>query len=91
MMLKSICLPDPAASFEQSERFHHRDVSALTSDALWAEIAVLRGELAVLLFSKARPQYIHFDGTGRSTTDVGWLRARIARLSAEARRREAGA
>jgi hypothetical protein len=82
-------LPDPTDSEDQARRFFHHDLAQLSAGALWAETTLLTHALATRIFRRVRVVHLYTDGDGY-WTDEGWMRARLARLKAEARNRHKG-
>ncbi len=81
-------IPDPYDSYEQQERYYHRDLARLTAARLWAEQVLLTGALAELVFTETRPRAVAHDAQGNPTTDLEWLRERIEQVKSETIRRQ---
>ena len=82
--------PSPLDTFEQAERFAHRDLESadLNPARVWAEAELVQQQLAFLLFHKERGRLlILLDG--RCIHEDEWLRDRLQRLRAILRRRAA--
>ena len=72
-------IPDPYDTFEQALRFEHRDVEKLSVTEVWAELRLVKDELA---------KRLHSEGNGpRGAHDRAWLQERARRLDTEYRRR----
>jgi len=80
-------IPSPIDTFEDQERFHHRDVPGLTSLQLWAEALRAEDALSKRVFQRRRLRIVAVDPLIGTVSDLEWIRARITRLRRELRRR----
>ena len=84
-------VPHPLDTFEDAERFMHRDLDSASSDALSAEHRLIGDDLARRSFGRfPRPRIVVALAGGGFTDDVAWLRERQERLTTELRRRRSG-
>jgi D5 N terminal like len=80
-------IPDPLDCFESAERFRHRDLPALSELQLWAESVKLAKALADHAYNPRRDRLIVDDSFVPKRESV-WLRARLAAIQTEMRRRK---
>ena len=83
-------IPDPLKSWEQGERFHHRDLVDMEADVAWAEAHLVTSEIARRTYFRQRNDVIYGGGglDGYVTT-LDWLHERLAQLNALLRRKAA--
>ena len=69
-------IPDPFFSFEEAEKFHHRDLPQLTELQRWAERTLVQNQFAAAVL--------------RGAPESHWLAERLAAINEEiiARREE---
>jgi hypothetical protein len=78
-------VPNPCVSWEQHQRFTHRDLAELSGPHLWAEQTTLTAALASRLTRRARPRIV--SAWPVIVTDTEWMRVRLHLLHAERQRR----
>ncbi len=79
------CIPDPLRSYEDLQKYHHRDLPDLDDLALWREESKTKRALVY-----CNPDQLYVDYLGELQTVQGWLIERIGKIRKERKRRAAG-
>ncbi len=84
-MTNNRIIPNPVNTWEEAERFHHRDLTDLDPMRAWSEAHLIEQRIASLTFAGERGTCITVEN-GEPIYAIDWLQARLSRLRAHLRR-----
>ena len=81
-------IPNPLRTYEECERYQHRDIGNLTPTQAWAERELLGARLASLIFEGEDGRLVSVDH-GTTIYESQWIQERLKHLARRVDRRAA--
>ena len=78
-------IPDPLDTWEQDERFHHRDLDQIDPMLAWSEAHLIEQRIASLTLAGEQGRCVTVVN-GEPVYAIDWLHDRLARLRSHLRR-----